>query len=752
MSVTLRACKARVRVAAAALWPSGSANVANIIYFAVIFAGLVCLSNSASAQYVQQGPKLTGSDAVPGIGGNGSKQGASVALSADGNTAIVGGPDDETGHLASSIGAAWVYTRSGGVWTQQGPKLVGTGAVGTNGGGAAQGTSVALSADGNTAIVGGPDDNSGAGAIWVFTRSGGVWTQQGSKLVGTGAAGNAEQGQSVALSADGNTAIVGGPNDNYNPPSALAVGAIWVFTRSGGVWTQQGSKLVGTGSAGNAEQGQSVALSADGNTAIVGGPDDAFSQVTPPSGTGAAWVFTRSGGVWTQQGSKLVGTGALGRAAQGQSVALSADSSTAIIGGPQDNSGVGAAWVFTPSGGVWTQQGPKLVGGANGGFSEQGGAVGLSGDGNTAIVGGPNNAGAIWVFTRSGGVWPQLGAELVGTGAVGPDGAEQGASVAITADASTLIEGGPEDAIGVGAAWVFVVPHNLTATHDFNGDGISDILWRNSAGAVGMWLMNGAQILQTATLTNAAPTNWSIVGQRDFTGNGDADILWRDTTGDVGMWLMNGTHVLSGSAFSTMPTNWFVAGTGDFNGDGIGDILWRDAAGDVAIWLMNGTTVEQTLTIGNVSPNWVIVGATMNGDIFWRNTVTGEVGMWVMGNGQIAQTVDFGAVSLNWTVAGIGDFDGNGSFDILWRDTSGNVGIWLMNGTQIMSTSVLGNVSANWSIAQTGDYNGNGDSDILWIDNAGNLAAWFMNGAAISSVVNYGNVGTAWSVQSLNAE
>ena len=96
-------------------------------------------------------------------------------------------------------------------FAQQGPKLVGTDAVG---GDVEQGYSVALSADGNTAIVGGPTDNSVAGAAWVYTRSGGVWTQQGSKLVGSGAVGNAQQGTSVALSADGNTAIVGGPHDS----------------------------------------------------------------------------------------------------------------------------------------------------------------------------------------------------------------------------------------------------------------------------------------------------------------------------------------------------------------------------------------------------------------------------------------------------------------------------------------------------------------------------------------------------------
>ena len=89
-------------------------------------------------------------------------------------------------------------------------KLVGTDSIGSPN----QGVSVALSGDGNTAIVGGPLDNQAAGAAWVYTRSAGVWSQQ-AKLVGTEAIGSAAQGTSVALSDDGNTAIVGGPNDNF---------------------------------------------------------------------------------------------------------------------------------------------------------------------------------------------------------------------------------------------------------------------------------------------------------------------------------------------------------------------------------------------------------------------------------------------------------------------------------------------------------------------------------------------------------
>jgi hypothetical protein len=262
-----------------------------------------------------------GTAQLVGTGANGAAeegdQGVSVAVSADGNTAIVGAP------FANSLeGAAWVFSRSGGVWTQQGPLLLGSD-DGPNSD-PNQGYSVALSADGNTAILGGPQNNNGGGAAWVFTRSGGVWTQQAGPLVGNGAVGNASQGWSVAVSADGNTAMVGGPYDNSS------AGATWVFTRSGGTWNQQGSKLVGAGATtGTIYQGYSVALSGDGSTAIAGGWGD-------NSAVGAAWIFTQSGGVWTQQGSKLVGTGAVGPADQAWSVALDYYGETAILGGPFD--------------------------------------------------------------------------------------------------------------------------------------------------------------------------------------------------------------------------------------------------------------------------------------------------------------------------------------------------------------------------------------------------------------------------------
>src|SRR5258706_8622391 len=195
--------------AAAASGLSCFSPVARAIVSVVMLAALICGSQPTSAQFTQQAPKLVGTG---GVGYN--SQGFSVALSADGNTAIVGGPYDN-----SETGAVWVYTRSSdGVWSQQGDKLVGTGMIGGTGQAYYQAYSVALSADGNTAIVGGVGDNFLAGAAWVFTRSGGVWTHQaGLILAGTDIGpGAADQGPSVSLSADGKTAIVGGRGGNLS--------------------------------------------------------------------------------------------------------------------------------------------------------------------------------------------------------------------------------------------------------------------------------------------------------------------------------------------------------------------------------------------------------------------------------------------------------------------------------------------------------------------------------------------------------
>jgi sugar lactone lactonase YvrE len=396
----------------------------------------------ASEKWTQQGSKLTGSGEVSGTAFPG-EFGASVALAlAEGNTALIGGPGDNSG-----VGAAWAFTRASEKWTQQGSKLTGGEEVSSTEAPGELGAGVVLSSDGNTGLTGGPGDNKGLGAAWAFTRSGSTWTQQGSKLTGSGASARSRggQGESVALSSDGATALVGGPGDG--------LGAAWVFTRSGSTWTQQGPKLTSTEEGSEARFGARVALSANGNTALVGGPGD-------NKGAGAVWVFTRSGSTWTQQGSKLTGGSEESGAARfGSGVALSSDGNTAVIGGPLDTAGAGAVWAFTRASEKWSQQGAKLAGSGASGAAHLGFSVALSSDGNTALAGGPGDSGevgAAWVFTRASEKWSQQGAKLTPSGVGGALPPLFGESAALSSDGNTALIGGPFDEAGTGAAWVFV--------------------------------------------------------------------------------------------------------------------------------------------------------------------------------------------------------------------------------------------------------------------------------------------------------
>ena len=382
---------------------------------------------------VQNGTFLQLVSKLVGTGATGSaQQGYSVSLSSDGSTLAIGGYQDN-----SNIGAVWIFTRTGITWTQQGSKLTGTDVTGA----AQQGFSVSLSADGNTLAMGGTVDNS-KGAVWIFTRTGSTWTQQGSKLVGTGSTGSSQQGYSVALSANGNTLASGAAFDN------ATIGAVWIFTRTGSTWTQQGSKLVGTDYIGTPRQGVSVALSSDGNTLASGGRFD-------DTNVGAVWIFTRTGSTWAQQGNKLVGTVVSISSQQGFSVALSSDGNTLASGGRADNDDVGAVWIFIRTGTSWTQQGSKLIGTDATGSAQQGFSVSLSANGDMLASGGRfdnSNIGAVWIFTRTGTTWTQQGSKLAGNGTTA---SFQGTSVSLSSNASILASGGYIDNISLGATWVF---------------------------------------------------------------------------------------------------------------------------------------------------------------------------------------------------------------------------------------------------------------------------------------------------------
>jgi hypothetical protein len=315
-------------------------------------------------------------------------------------------------------------------------------------------------------------------------------------------------------------------------------------------------------------------------------------------------------------------------------------------------------------------------------------------------------------------------------------------------------------------------PDPPTSTHDFDGNGLSDIALRDTSGNVYVWSMNGAQILPVPRSGGVAalPTSWQIVGQRDFDGDGKADLLLRDNLGNIAMWFLYGPLIIKPASVGQLDPKWTVVGTGNFGGRPKGaDILWQDTAGNLAEWQMNGAALNAGYSLGSLPPGWKVAGigdfnGDGNSDILLRDG-NGDLAIWyVFGQIVLPQSAVIGNVPITWTVVGTGDFNGDGKSDILYRDTAGDLAIWLMGGgtstsdpPKIVGTAAYSGVPTTFSVAATGDYNYDGFSDILWRDTAGDVSIWFMTGTAnTTSVLSTGSVGaldpSIWTIQSLNVD
>jgi hypothetical protein len=290
----------------------------------------------------------------------------------------------------------------------------------------------------------------------------------------------------------------------------------------------------------------------------------------------------------------------------------------------------------------------------------------------------------------------------------------------------------------------------MVATHhvsnDFNGDGRSDLLWHNDDGRTEAWLglANGG-FLTSGPIFPGGPL--FVTG--DFNGDGRTDVLqYGSTVFGVEESARDGSFYFNYESATSFTPNWTIAGAGDFNGDGYSDILWRSTSGAISDWLgytrpddLNflgdpiGLFKDNVATAGNsVSTDWHVAGiADFNGDgrddILWRND-DGRLTDWLgtaTGGFQPNSGNLLEAVSTDWKVVGVGDFNGDGKADILWRNADGRITDWLGTGTGAFTDNVANaynSVSLDWHVEDIGDFNGDGRADIAWRNDDGRVTDW----------------------------
>jgi len=451
---------------------------------------------------------------------------------------------------------------------------------------------ISVSVSGDTAIVGAyladPGGTNNAGAAYVFTRSGSTWTQQ-QILSASDKSVDARFGNPVSVSGD--TAIVGATF--ADPGGTTNAGQAYVFTRSGSAWTQE-AILSASDKSASANFGRSISI--DGETAIVG------ASAADPGGTsnaGAAYVFTRSGSTWTER-QILSASDKSASAFFGRSVCI--DGETAIVGAsaadPGGTSNAGAAYVFTRSGSTWTEQ--QILSASDKSASASFG-VSVSIDGETAIVGasaadpgGTSNAGAAYIFTRAGSAWTE---KQILSASDKSASASFGQSVSVSGDSA--IVGAPyADAGGVseaGQAYIYRLPADIAASVAFGSAGVSG--GKSITGTVTLASAPTASTVVSLSSNNAAltvPASVTVAaGSTTATFTATSSVVTSDTLVTV---TASGTGITAGSGQITVRTP-RVSGV-TFNADNI----------------TAGETVTGTVNLQSAAPAGGLLVTLVNSD------------------------------------------------------------------------------------------------------------------------------------------
>jgi hypothetical protein len=314
---------------------------------------------------------------------------------------------------------------------------------------------------------------------------------------------------------------------------------------------------------------------------------------------------------------------------------------------------------------------------------------------------------------------------------------------------------------------------------------VSRTMALQEAPGIGVASFTTAPTRRVAPITIPGPTNRALLAS-DVDGDGKGDLVWRQIeNGALSVWLMDGVRVAATPLVETgRSLDFRIAGSGDLNGDGRGDLVWRHtrtgdvwarlttsavagqhvliasgiAAAAVAVWLIEGGTQMRGLFVSQSVPLvWQIAAVgDLDGDgsadLVWRHSQTGDVAAWLLNGGSVKfATVVLPAVSRVWQIAGIGDLDRDGKADLIWRhQETGGVAAWLMNGTVLKRSAIsMPGVPLVWQIAAFSDFDGDGQVDLAWRNTAnGDVAVWLMDGTGVrQTAIAFAGVPRGWQIR-----
>lgn len=575
-------------------------------------------------------------------GAAGDQLASSIAVSGD--TVVVGAPQEEDAG-GTTQGAAYVFVRGGAGWVQQ--QKLKANPLRNN---AEFGNSVDIS--GNTIVVGAwkesiPQGNDTQGVAYVFVRNGPTWTQQARLLASDGSFGD-QFGNAVAI--DGDSMIVGAAFDDTG--STNTHGSAYVFVRNGSSWQQQ-AKLTATNGQALDEFGNAVDI--DGDTALIGAYRSANSF------RGDAYVFIRNGGIWTQQ-QKLSALDGLSNDEFGYAVSLDGD--TVAIGAHRDDDGpnqdIGAVYIFTRSGTVWTQ-GTKIAPILSA-FANSGSTVSL--DGDKLLIGQRGGLNTAYLYLRDGSTW-NFAEDFLPTGPgvfqFGEAVAMSGETVAIGARGATVASNTTQ-----GAAWVYYadcssapVGYGANLNRRRCGGGptpatlgfVSDV--HDPAGSL---TVTAQTVPAGITVTNLANNNGVI------TANVGADCLIALFPHRVALRVSD-----TGFGVSTFEATVTVheQRVADFDGDNISDLsVWRPSD---ANWYSLGSSnnsfsgIKWGLSTDKPAP------ADYDGDgkidvAVWRAAPATQAAYYILNSSNLTVRIETFGQTGDIPVAG--DYDGDGKSDI----------------------------------------------------------------------------------------